>query len=195
MGGALSMTPEEVFDHDTLAEPLFNLIDEVFELRGMLKVFRQSLMSFLRNRYHTTLSKRIRDFVNWCISDQLVRSYFEMFRDAMWPSGKTQQPPFPAPEEDISEEEKENLRSMAVNLICKWVHNNRDNVYCMALGEKNLTRGVVKVFTCFQERTFNKHLIIRVIETFLSELLTTLEELKEKEKRVVTSCNMSFQLT
>ncbi len=42
-------------DNDQLSEPLFKLIDEVFELRGMLKVFRHSLMTFLRSRYHVTL--------------------------------------------------------------------------------------------------------------------------------------------
>ena len=40
---------------DELTEPLFKLIDEVFELRGMMKVFRQSLMTFLKSRYQMTL--------------------------------------------------------------------------------------------------------------------------------------------
>ena len=40
---------------DELTEPLFKLIDEVFELRGMMKVFRHSLMTFLKSRYQMTL--------------------------------------------------------------------------------------------------------------------------------------------
>ena len=134
-------------------------------------------------------SKRIRDFVNWCVSDQMLRYYCETFRNTWWPNGKHAPPA--APSSPLTTEEKEKLRNQAVNLICKWVHNNRDDVYCLALGEKNLTRGVVKIFTCVQEQTFNKHLIIRVIETFLRELLLNI---KDSGNRVVTSCDMSFQL-
>ncbi len=137
-------------------------------------------------------SKRIRDFVGWLMSDQMIRYYCETFLNSFWPNGQLAEQP---PKEAMGDAEREELRNKAVKLICKWVHNNRDDVYCLLLGEKNLTRGVVKWFTSVQEQTFNKHLIIRLMELLLREMLVVAKQnVSNTANRVVTSCDMSFQL-
>ena len=123
-------------------------------------------------------SKRIKDNANWLVSDQMLRYYCESFLNSFWPNGtssSSSQTPPPEPETPppkLTKEEKQKLRERAHNLICQWVHNNREDVYCLLLGEKNLTRGLIKIFTALQDEVLNRHLILRLIETVLVELIS-----------------------
>ncbi|KAG5844997.1 hypothetical protein ANANG_G00134090 [Anguilla anguilla] len=73
---------------DALAEPCFMLIGEIFELRGMFKWVRKTLIALVQVTFGRTINKQIRDTVHWIFSEQMLVYYINVFRDAFWPGGK-----------------------------------------------------------------------------------------------------------
>ncbi|XP_042626466.1 sorting nexin-25 [Cyprinus carpio] len=73
---------------DALAEPCFMLIGEIFELRGMFKWVRKTLIALVQVTFGRTINKQIRDTVNWIFSEQMLVYYINIFRDTFWPNGK-----------------------------------------------------------------------------------------------------------
>ncbi|XP_055132530.1 sorting nexin-25 isoform X6 [Symphalangus syndactylus] len=73
---------------DALAEPCFMLIGEIFELRGMFKWVRRTLIALVQVTFGRTINKQIRDTVSWIFSEQMLVYYINTFRDAFWPNGK-----------------------------------------------------------------------------------------------------------
>lgn len=70
--------------HDAIAEPLYALIEEVFNLRGVFKILRKSLMTFVQITYGSTISRQIRELVSWATSDVMVIHYLHSFRTTFW---------------------------------------------------------------------------------------------------------------
>ncbi|EPY85623.1 sorting nexin 25 [Camelus ferus] len=77
---------------DALAEPCFMLIGEIFELRGMFKWVRRTLIALVQVTFGRTINKQIRDTVNWIFSEQMLVYYINVFRDSFWPNGKLAPP-------------------------------------------------------------------------------------------------------
>ncbi|XP_051472727.1 sorting nexin-25 isoform X2 [Apus apus] len=151
---------------DSLAEPCFMLIGEIFELRGMFKWVRKTLIALVQVTFGRTINKQIRDTVHWMFSEPMLVYYIGVFRDAFWPNGKLAPPP-----RAKSEEQKQETKQRAQQ---KLLENIPDTLQSL-VGQQNARHGVVKVFNALQERKANKHLLYVLLELLLTELCPELK--------------------
>ncbi|XP_023973118.2 sorting nexin-25 isoform X2 [Physeter macrocephalus] len=158
---------------DSLAEPCFMLIGEIFELRGMFKWVRRTLIALVQVTFGRTINKQIRDAVDWALSEQMVVYYIGALRDALWPGGNLA-PPNTIPSEKQSQETKRRAQQ-------KLLENVPDMLQSL-VGQQNARHGIIKIFNALQETRANKHLLYVLMELLLIELCpelrTHLDELK-----------------
>ncbi|EHB03628.1 Sorting nexin-25 [Heterocephalus glaber] len=158
---------------DALAEPCFMLIGEIFELRGMFKWVRRTLIALVQVTFGRTINKQIRDTVSWIFSEQMLVYYINVFRDAFWPNGKLA-PPTRMRSKAQSQETKQRAQQ-------KLLENIPDTLQSL-LGQQNARHGIIKIFKALQETRANKHLLYVLMELLLIELCpelrTHLDQLK-----------------
>ncbi|XP_058427199.1 sorting nexin-25 isoform X4 [Marmota monax] len=158
---------------DSLAEPCFMLIGEIFELRGMFKWVRRTLIALVQVTFGRTINKQIRDTVNWIFSEQMLVYYISVFRDAFWPNGKLA-PPTTIRSKAQSQETKQRAQQ-------KLLENIPDTLQSL-VGQQNARHGIIKIFKALQETRANKHLLYVLMELLLIELCpelkTHLDQLK-----------------
>ncbi|XP_063090732.1 sorting nexin-25 [Cavia porcellus] len=158
---------------DALAEPCFMLIGEIFELRGMFKWVRRTLIALVQVTFGRTINKQIRDTVNWIFSEQMLVYYISVFRDTFWPNGKLA-PPTRITSKAQSQETKRRAQQ-------KLLENIPDTLQSL-LGQQNARHGIIKIFKALQETRANKHLLYVLMELLLIELCpelrTHLDQLK-----------------
>ncbi|XP_044153584.1 sorting nexin-25 [Bufo gargarizans] len=158
---------------DALAEPCFMLIVEIFELRGMFKWVRKTLIALVQITFGRTINKQIRDTVNWIFSEQMLLYYINVFRDAFWPNGKLA-PPKTSRTELQCQETKHKAQQKLLENIPDALQN--------LVGQQNARHGIIKIFNALQENRANKHLLYVLLEVLLVELCpelrTHLEQLK-----------------
>ncbi|XP_048186785.1 sorting nexin-25 [Perognathus longimembris pacificus] len=146
---------------DSLAEPCFMLIGEIFELRGMFKWVRRTLIALVQVTFGRTINKQIRDTVNWIFSEQMLIYYIGVFRDAFWPNGK-----LAAPSAIRSDAGSQETKQKAQQ---KLLENIPDTLQSL-VGQQNARHGIIKIFKALQERRANKHLLYVLLELLLIEL-------------------------
>ncbi|XP_058292928.1 sorting nexin-25 isoform X3 [Hylobates moloch] len=146
---------------DALAEPCFMLIGEIFELRGMFKWVRRTLIALVQVTFGRTINKQIRDTVSWIFSEQMSVYYINTFRDAFWPNGEL------APLTTIrSKEQSQETKQRAQQ---KLLENIPDMLQSL-VGQQNARHGIIKIFNALQETRANKHLLYVLMELLLIEL-------------------------
>ncbi|XP_043749438.1 sorting nexin-25 isoform X2 [Cervus elaphus] len=162
---------------DALAEPCFMLIGEIFELRGMFKWVRRTLIALVQVTFGRTINKQIRDTVNWIFSEQMLVYYINLFRDAFWPNGKLA-PPKTTPRQEQSRAHSQETKRRAQQ---KLLENIPDMLQSL-VGQQNARYGIIKIFNALQETRANKHLLYVLMELLLTELCpelrTHLDQLK-----------------
>uniref|UniRef100_A0A8C8SH08 Sorting nexin 25 n=1 Tax=Pelusios castaneus TaxID=367368 RepID=A0A8C8SH08_9SAUR len=146
---------------DALAEPCFMLIGEIFELRGMFKWVRKTLIALVQVTFGRTINKQIRDTINWIFSEPMLVYYIGVFRDAFWPNGK-----LASSTRSKSEEQSQETKQRAQQ---KLLENIPDTLQSL-VGQQNARHGVIKVFNALQETRANKHLLYVLMELLLTEL-------------------------
>lgn len=70
--------------NDSIAEPFYALIEEVFELKGMKRIFRKSLILLVQLTFGGTINRKIRESVYWLISEDQVSFYLKQLKDSFW---------------------------------------------------------------------------------------------------------------
>ena len=71
-------------DKDSIAEPFYHLLEELFELKGMKKWFRKSLILFVQLTYGATINRKIRECIYWMLSDEMLAFYLKQIRESFW---------------------------------------------------------------------------------------------------------------
>ncbi|XP_036373075.1 sorting nexin-25-like [Megalops cyprinoides] len=146
---------------DSLAEPCFMLIGEIFELRGMFKWVRKTLIALVQVTFGRTINKQIRDTVHWIFSEQMLVYYINIFRDTFWPNGKL------APHNKTrSDSERRETKERAQQKLLDNIPDALQNL----VGQQNARYGIVKIFNALQESSANKHLLYILLEMALREL-------------------------
>lgn len=69
---------------DSIAEPFYFLIEEVFELKGMKKLFQKSLILFVQFTYGATINRKIRESIYWILDDDMLAFYLKQMKDSFW---------------------------------------------------------------------------------------------------------------
>ncbi|KAM3867224.1 sorting nexin-25 [Diretmus argenteus] len=146
---------------DALAEPCFMLIGEIFELRGMFKWVRKTLIALVQVTFGRTINKQIRDTVNWIFSEQMLVCYINVFRETFWPNGKL------APHVKVrTDSERSDTKERAQQKLL----DNIPDALANLLGQQNSRYGIIKIFNALQEASANKHLLYVLMEMLLKEL-------------------------
>ncbi|KAL8624041.1 hypothetical protein ACOMHN_041631 [Nucella lapillus] len=162
--------------HDSIAKPLYGLLGEVFELRGMFKWVRRSFMTFVELTFGSNINRQLREMVKWTYSEQMLLFYMRTFKDSMWPGGKLADTP-----PSRSEAVKLETRMAAKNKLLQNIPDALKNL----VGEDNARRGTIKVFEVLQNKTLNKHLIYNLLEIFLLELCPELKKTRQSLREAV----------
>ncbi|XP_068181827.1 sorting nexin-25 [Antennarius striatus] len=146
---------------DALAEPCFMLIGEIFELRGMFKWVRKTLIALVQVTFGRTINKQIRDTVNWIFCEQMLVCYISVFRDTFWPDGKL------APHVKVRTDSE---RSETKDRAQQKLLDNIPDALANLVGQQNARYGIIKIFNALQEANANKHLLYVLIEMLLKEV-------------------------
>lgn len=146
---------------DALAEPCFMLIGEIFELRGMFKWVRKTLIALVQVTFGRTINKQIRDTVNWIFCEQMLVCYISVFKNTFWPNGK------PAPFVKVrTEAERIETKERAQQKLL----DNIPDALANLVGQQNARYGIIKIFNALQEASANKHLLYVLVEMLLKEV-------------------------
>uniref|UniRef100_A0A8C5LN38 Sorting nexin 25 n=1 Tax=Leptobrachium leishanense TaxID=445787 RepID=A0A8C5LN38_9ANUR len=135
---------------DALAEPCFMLIVEIFELRGMFKWVRKTLIALVQITFGRTINKQIRDTVHWIFSEQMLVYYINVFKDAFWPNGK-----LAPPKKSRTELQCQETKHKAQQKLLENIPDALQNL----VGQQNARHGIIKIFNALQENRANKHLL------------------------------------
>lgn len=60
------------------------MLEELFELKGMKKWFRKSLILFVQLTYGATINRKIRECVYYIFSEEMLAFYLKNLKDSMW---------------------------------------------------------------------------------------------------------------
>jgi sorting nexin-25 len=142
---------------DSIAEPFYRLIEEIFGLKSMRKWFRKSLILFVQLTYGATINRKIRETIYWALSNDMLAFYFKQVKDSFWTmneaSGRVELISYEAPVR--TKQEKLNTKKLAREKLVASIPETMQRL----IGEKNAQIGVVKLFDLFQDKKLNKHLI------------------------------------
>ncbi|CAG5115635.1 unnamed protein product [Candidula unifasciata] len=155
---------------DSIAKPLYRLVGEVFELQGMFRFFRRSLMSFVELTFGRSIDRQLKATVDWLVSEQMLIYYTQTFKDSFWPDGDWAKPSPPR-----SDQQKLDNRIQAKT---KLLENMPDTLKTL-VGEDNGRRGMIKIFEVLQNKNLNKHLLYNLLEIILLELLPEMKKAKD----------------
>ena len=75
---------------DDLAEPLYALISEIYELKGVFRWFRRSLISIAYISFGGTISRKLPDTVNWLVGETMMVSYLSAIKEIIAASADLQ---------------------------------------------------------------------------------------------------------
>lgn len=134
---------------DTIAEPLYSLMSEIFDMRGVFKYLRKTLIAFVQVTYGRTINRQIRDTISWCFSEQMLHYYISLIIKSWWSAGVLVQPP-PARSIELIKETEKNAREQFIL--------NVPEVLTTLVGTSAAKLGARKVFDTLQDKTMNKQL-------------------------------------
>ncbi|KAI1301252.1 Sorting nexin-25 [Halotydeus destructor] len=154
---------------DDIAEPAYNMINEIFELQDNANWIRKSMIAFVQISFGQTINKQIRDYVSWLTSESMTYYYLCQFRDSMWPNGQLAEE---APER--GQAEKDSTFALAREKLLRNVPDFLTNL----VGVQNARSGMGKVFDTMQNNTLNKQLIYEILEAFMFAAVPEIRQAK-----------------
>ncbi|XP_067639431.1 sorting nexin-25 isoform X2 [Eurosta solidaginis] len=154
---------------DSIAEPLYALLGEIFDMGGVFKWLRKSLISFVQISYGRTINRQIRESVACLFEESMLHYYFSAILKSFWPGGVLASS-FPARSDDI----KEMTHNAAKDLLV----DNIPEVLCNLVGAQTAKHGVMKVFEAMQNPTYNKQLFYELLEILMIEFFPEIRQLK-----------------
>lgn len=134
---------------DTIAEPLYSLLSEIFDMRGVLKYVRKTLIGFVQVTYGRNINRQIYETISWWFSEEMLHYYVTLILKNFWPGGSLADPgPCRTKEQKLETAQK--AQEMFVN--------NVPEILTTLLGNTAARSGAKKLFDALQEKNMNKHL-------------------------------------
>ena len=156
---------------DDIAEPFYALISEVFDLRGVFKWFRKSLVTFVQMSLGGTISRQLQDWASLLVSEASLVTALNMLKNSFWSNGQLR--PAAPPR---TEAEKEQSRLEAEQLFL----SSPPDMMVRVVGLQTAVRGMEKVFRSCQNKTLNKHLVYTLLECLVREIIPELQDTRVK---------------
>lgn len=142
-----SKLPEDA--KDTIAEPLYSLLSEIFDMRGVFKYLRKTLIAFVQVTYGRTINRQIYDTISWYSSEQMLYYFINLFIKNWWPGGELAKPGAVR-----TSEERKNTAAEARELFI----SNVPEVLVTLVGANAAKNGAKKIFDALQNKEMNKQL-------------------------------------
>jgi sorting nexin-25 len=157
---------------DSIAEPIYNLLSEIFDLKGPFKFLRKSLISFVQLTYGGTLTRQLRDLIFGCFDETNLHHYLSSLLKTLWPVNDVEdEKPTPERTDDM----KESTAHAAKNLII----DNIPDILSNLVGAQNAKTGSIKLFEVLQNETYNKQLIYDLLEVLLVEMFPEIKNIPQ----------------
>ena len=156
---------------DTVAESLYALIGEVFNMRGVFKWMRKSLMTFVQITYGSTINRQIRDTVAWLTSEQMLLQYLHSFKKSIWPTSDKAKTSVGGAEA-MTAERRATIRAETKEALVQ----NLPEVLVNLVGQQAAVSGTSRVFETLQNVTLNKQIFYGVLELIMFELFPELAQ-------------------
>lgn len=134
---------------DGIAEPLYTLMSEIFDMRGVFKWLRKSLITFVQITYGRTINRQIRDTISWLFSESMLHYYITILLKSWWPAGELAPP---------SPERTEEMKVATTQLAREQFVENVPELLSTLVGAQNAKRGASKIFETVQNPKMNKQL-------------------------------------
>ena len=150
---------------DGVAEPLYSFISEIFEIRGVFRILRKSLMTFVQITYGSTINKHIKDTVAWLTSDLMIARCLKTLKLSIWPEvvmDSKEDTPDPLADEIA----KAKAKAALIAHLPDWLST--------MVGQQSSKMGISKIFDTLQEKTLNKLLIYDLLEVVIYNLFPEL---------------------
>ncbi|XP_053981477.1 sorting nexin-25-like [Hylaeus volcanicus] len=154
---------------DAIAEPLYTLLGEIFDLRGVFRWLRRSLITFVQITYGRTINRQIRDTIAWVFSEPMLHYYIQLFMKSWWPNGHLVS-------ETTFRTDEEKLRTRGE--ARRQFLNNVPEVLTNLVGAQSAQRGAIKVFDSLQNTNLNKQLFYDIFEVVMHEVFPELTRRK-----------------
>ena len=149
---------------DGVAEPLYGLISEVFDLRGVSKILRKSMMTFVQITFGSTINRQIKDTVAWLTSDLVATKCLKILRTSAWPNSDGSQ------NNDAISEDPGAVRQKAKLALLE----RTPDWLTQLVGLQASKVGISKVFDTLQDKTLNKLLVYELLEIVIYNLFPEL---------------------
>ncbi|XP_052751645.1 sorting nexin-25 [Galleria mellonella] len=153
-------------ERDSIAEPLYALLSEVFDMRGVFRWLRKTLVTFVQITYGRTINRQIKETISWLFSEQMLHYYISVVLKSWWPGGVLS--------ENVSNrnfQDKEHTRTLALQQLSESVVEALSSL----VGAHTAARGAHKLFHTLQDTTHNKQLFYELFEVVLLEVFPELK--------------------
>ncbi|KAM3968308.1 LOW QUALITY PROTEIN: sorting nexin snazarus [Aphomia sociella] len=153
-------------ERDSIAEPLYALLSEVFDMRGLFRWLRKTLVTFVQITYGRTINRQIKETISWLFSEQMLHYYISVVLKSWWPGGVLS--------ENVSNrnfQDKEHTRTLALQQLTESVVEALSSL----VGAHTAARGAHKLFHTLQDTTHNKQLFYELFEVVLLEVFPELK--------------------
>lgn len=134
---------------DAIAEPLYALMSEIFDVRGLFKYLRKTLIAFVQVTYGRSINRQIYDTVYWCFSEQMLHYYVSLVIKSWWPGGLLAAS---GPERTLEE------RMRTAEVAREMFVTNVPDMLVTLVGAAAAKNGARKVFDTLQNKVMNKQL-------------------------------------
>ncbi|XP_050079710.1 sorting nexin-25 [Anopheles maculipalpis] len=166
---------------DSIAEPLYALLGEIFDLGGVFRWLRKSLISFVQITYGQTINRQLRESITALFDEPMLHAYASAVLRSMWPGGASLQTGNGGTSGirllaagDRTEDEREMIMNAARSLL----QDNIPELLCSLIGAQNARQGALKLFEVLQNPLYNKQLFYDLLETLMLELFPEIRQLK-----------------
>lgn len=139
----------EVPAKDSIAEPLYALMGEIFDMGGVFKWLRRSIISFVQITYGRTINRQIRDTVHAAFDEPQLHAYVSAALQSFWPGGELAAAA-PTRSEDMQQMTATAAQSLLLDNMPEWI--------CNLVGAQTARHGALKVWRAVQNAAWNKQL-------------------------------------
>jgi sorting nexin-25 len=153
---------------DSIAEPIYHLLSEIFDLTGPFKFLRKSLISFVQMTYGGTINRQLRDFISSYFDESSLHHYASSCLKTFWPADDVDKPPA---------ERTDDMKEMTALAARSLIIDNIPDILCNLVGQQNAKNGLVKMFEILQNETYNKQLIYDLFEVILVEVFPEIKSI------------------
>lgn len=168
-GGEAKMLAADLDSKDSIAEPMYALMGEIFDMGGVFKWLRKSLISFVQITYGRTINRQIRESVAYLFEESMLHNYFSAILKSFWPGGVLASA-YPTRSED--------MREMTTTAAKALLTDHIPEVLCNLVGAQAAKRGVLKVFDALQNPAYNKQLFYELLEILMIEFFPEIRQLR-----------------